>query len=193
MSHAADAKELNLKEIGDTIKSIRQKKGLKLRELSERTGLSNGFLSQIEHGQAQTSVGNLWKISQALEVPLGTFFAELDKDPINIVRKDERKHLSLPKSNRSYRLLSPDLNRKIEMILIILEPGITSEQRETVVHEGEECGYVISGQLGIIHGDKEYYLQEGDSAYLDCTLPHRFFNPGPDQSVSVWAMTPPSF
>jgi len=185
-------REINLKEIGDTIKNIRREKGMKLKEVAEKTGLSNGFLSQVENGQAQISLVNLWKISGVLGVPLAVFFAELDKQTLDIVRKDERKALKLPKSNVSYSLLSPDMSRKIEMLLITLEPG-EIDDHETIAHEGEECGFVIEGGLGIIQDGTKVILDEGDSVYLDSAIPHRFFNPGSGKSVSVWAITPPSF
>ncbi len=191
LSNSGD-REINLKEIGDTIKKIRREKGMKLKEVAEKTGLSNGFLSQVENGQAQISLVNLWRIAGILGVPLAVFFAELDKQTLDIVRKDERKHLKLPKSNVSYSLLSPDMSRKIEMLLIVMEPGEVDEH-ETISHEGEECGFVIEGQLGIIQDGNKVVLKEGDSVYLDSSIPHRFFNPGSEKSVSVWAITPPSF
>ncbi len=185
-------REINLKEIGDTIKNIRRERGMKLKEVAAKTGLSNGFLSQVENGQAQISLMNLWKISGVLGVPLAVFFADLDKQTMDIVRKDERKHLKLPKSNVSYSLLSPDMSRKIEMLLIVLEPG-EIDDHETISHEGEECGFVVEGELGIIQDGTKVILDEGDSVYLDSSIPHRFFNPGSGRSVSVWAITPPSF
>lgn len=41
--------------------------------------------------------------------------------------------------------------------------------------------------------DKEYILEEGDSIYLDSTIPHRYINIGEEECISIWAMTPPSF
>lgn len=193
MAEHDNGKEIQLKEIGEKIKAIRVQKNLKLKDLSDLTGLSNGFLSQVENGQAQISLGNLWKIAQVLEVHLGTFFEDLKSSSLTIVRREERKKLTLPKSNVSYRLLSPDLNRKIEMILIELNPGDYRESHEQITHEGEECGYVINGRLGIFYGGKEVILEQGDSVYFDSVIPHRFFNPGPEKSISVWAITPPSF
>ncbi|ACB86129.1 helix-turn-helix domain-containing protein [Natranaerobius thermophilus] len=184
--------EINLSEIGETIKKLRQTKDLKLKDVSEETGISTGLLSQIERGQVQASLGSLWKISKALEVPLGSFFEELNREKVSVVRKEDRKQLDIPRSNVIYQLLSPDMNRKIEMLLVTLKSGEV-EEHEKVTHEGEECGLVIKGKLGITVGDETITLEEGDSAYFDSTIPHRFFNPGDEESISVWAMTPPSF
>lgn len=52
------------------IKEIRTRQGLTLRELSRRTGISNGYLSEIENGQKNPSFFNMVIISKALKVQL---------------------------------------------------------------------------------------------------------------------------
>jgi mannose-6-phosphate isomerase-like protein (cupin superfamily) len=42
-------------------------------------------------------------------------------------------------------------------------------------------------------GEHTVYLEEGDSIYLLSEVPHRYFNPGPEQAIGVWAYTPPSY
>jgi mannose-6-phosphate isomerase-like protein (cupin superfamily) len=97
----------------------------------------------------------------------------------------------LPNSNVTYELLSP-LNRQMEMLLVKIEPGECSHDT-LMVHEGEECGYVLQGTMQIKYGAVEYTLQEGDSIYLDSTVPHRYINTGSITAVSIWTMTPPSY
>ncbi len=78
------------------------------------------------------------------------------------------------------------------MLMIEINPNEKIEA-ELISHEGEECGVVIKGTLRVISGDKIYDLNEGDSIYLDSTIPHKYINMGEELSVSVWAMVPPSF
>ncbi len=96
------------------------------------------------------------------------------------------------KSSRVYELLSPDLKKQIEMLMVEIKPN-ENISVEPISHDGEECGVIIKGTLRIISGDKIYDLQEGDSIYLDSTIPHQYLNMGDELSVSVWAMVPPSF
>ena len=46
--------------------------GLSLRELSERTNVSNAYLSQLERGRHEPSLRVLMAIASALGVPLGS-------------------------------------------------------------------------------------------------------------------------
>lgn len=178
-------------ELGEKIRSLRHKQKISIEQLSEMTRLSKGLISQIERDITGPSVASLWKISKALNVTMNYFFDEFeDSDPV--VRKDERKKIMLTKTNRTYELLCPNLKKAIEMLLIEIEP-FKCNTDELISHEGEECGVVIKGSLRVLSGEKVYDLNEGDSIYLDSTIPHRYINAGEDMSISVWAMVPPSF
>ena len=178
-------------EVGEKIRSLRHKQKISIEQLSAMSGLSKGLISQIERDITGPSVASLWKISKALNVTMNYFFDEYD-DFNQIVRKDERKKLIMRKSSRVYELLSPDLKKQIEMLMIEIKPN-ENISAELISHDGEECGVVIKGTLRIISGENIYDLQEGDSIYLDSTIPHQYLNMGEELSVSVWAMVPPSF
>lgn len=177
-------------QIGKKIRSLRQQQKLSIEQLSELTELSTGAISQIERDLVGLSVESLWRIAKALEVPIGYFFDEAASGVV--IRKDERRRIALPQSNLVYELLSPDMNRRIEFLLVRLDPGDTADHGQ-ISHPGEECGLVLKGELIVRWGDQTFRLQEGDSIYFASSIPHRFKNPGHQESVSVWAMTPPSF
>lgn len=178
-------------ELGDKIRSLRLKQKISIEQLSSMTGLSKGLISQIERDITGPSVASLWKISKALNVTMNYFFDEYD-DFNQVVRKNERKKIMMKNGDRTYELLCPNLKNQIEMLWIEIEPN-DSNSEELISHEGEECGVVLKGTLRILSGDNIYDLNEGDSIYIDSTIPHRYVNVGTELSVSVWAMTPPSF
>lgn len=63
-----------MQEIGEKIRYFRKERRLILREVSEMTGLSIGFLSQAERGRCNLSISSLQKISNVLRVPLMALF-----------------------------------------------------------------------------------------------------------------------
>jgi DNA-binding NtrC family response regulator len=65
------------RNIGTTVRELRQKRKLTLRQLSNRTGLSVSLLSQIERAESAASVSSLYKIAHALRVRLPELFAKL--------------------------------------------------------------------------------------------------------------------
>jgi transcriptional regulator with XRE-family HTH domain len=180
-------------DIGPKIRDLRKKHNLSIKSLAEITDLSTGLISQIERDLVIPSVVVLFKIAKALDVSIGYFFDEDEAYVASpVVRKAERKKIVIDKSNALYELLTPDLNRQIEFLRIVLKGG-DSNMDELVSHAGEECGIVLQGTLKIKFKDAEYILEEGDSIAFDCSKPHRYINIGKGECVSIWAMTPPSF
>ena len=178
-------------ELGAKIRELRKKQNISIDQLSEKTGLSKGLISQIERDITGPSVTSLWKICQAMNVTMNYFFDE--NENINrIVRKEDRKKIMMKNGDRVYELLSPNHQHQIEMLWIEIEAN-ESNSENLITHEGEECGVVLEGTLRVISGEQVFDLDTGDSIYLDSTIPHRYVNIGDTKSVSVWAMVPPSF
>lgn len=177
--------------LGKKIRQIRREKGLSLKEVAEKTGLTSSFLSQVERDLADPSITSMRKIAEALEVPIFYFLLNHEEHS-PVVRRDQRKVLRLPQSHLTYELLSPDLNRKMEVMMARLEPGAASSD-EPLSHPGEECIVVLEGCMDIDIGGEVYHLEEGDSIYYYAAVPHKLWNPGDKELVFLSAITPPLF
>jgi len=182
-------------KIGKVIREFRLARNMSIKELSKKTNLTSSLISQVERDLISPSLNSLAKISSALKVPMVSFFAEATPKPRPITRKKQRKKTVIFSSSHViYQLLSPDPDRKIEFLLVEIEPeGSENDENELISHTGEECGYVIKGELEVRLGKDRYYLKEGDSIYFQSRIPHRFKNIGKGKVISIWAMTPPSF
>ena len=135
-------------DLGEKIRSERLKKPLTLKQLAEKTKLSISFLSEIERGLSQPSMASLRRISQALGISLLSF-QDADAGPsvppdnqrldiapypepgryikeVQVVRADQRKKLAYPGRSGFYELLTPDLNRQLEVLYLRMEPGFNS-------------------------------------------------------------------
>ncbi len=168
--------------IGKKIKKLRQEKGLTLQELSEKTGLSKGLISQIENEQVSPPISTLMKIANGLNVEISYFFEQDEPtEKITVVRKNERISSGRRgiKGNinigYSYELLAHKRPHKhMEPFLVTFEP----KERDDVImfnHEGEEFHFVLEGKLEMIAENHEpIILEEGDSLYFDSSIPHGF-------------------
>jgi transcriptional regulator with XRE-family HTH domain len=58
------------RDLGRRIAAVRRRKGLTQAQLSTRAGISHNFLARMEIGDRHTTFGTLWKIADALDVPL---------------------------------------------------------------------------------------------------------------------------
>lgn len=177
--------------LGEKIRTKRMEKQLTLKELAEKTGVTQGFLSQVERDIADPSITSLRRIAHALNVPI--FYFLIDDEKTNpVVRKNQRKVLRFPDSHLTFELLSPDLNRSIEMMKARLEPGAVTCD-DPLTHPGEENIFIIQGQMKILIGEDVYILGEGDSIYYFSSIPHKIWSIGPEDLVFISAITPPAF
>jgi transcriptional regulator with XRE-family HTH domain len=66
-----DPWKAQLEALGALLRAQRRAADLSLRDLAERTKVSNAYLSQLERGLHEPSLGVLTAIASALGVPLG--------------------------------------------------------------------------------------------------------------------------
>jgi len=178
--------------LGDTIRKVRKKNNLKLKEIADETGLSISYLSQVELNKIEPSLTALRKISIALDRPVFSFLLEERDFRDNVVRKNQRKTFKASESSISLQLLTPDVSGQLEMIYWEVEAGDYSSP-ELLSHIGEECTFVISGKGKFEFENSCILLEAGDSIYIPKKVAHRTFNPGPELYLAVTAITPPSF
>ena len=60
--------------LGATISELRKKRGLKQYTLAEKCGITQTYLSQIEHDKKEPNLSTLREISNALDLPLPVIF-----------------------------------------------------------------------------------------------------------------------
>lgn len=177
--------------IGGKLKELRKEKGLSILQLSELADVSTGQISQIERGMVVPSVVSIWKLAQALGTNINTFFDDKKNDRV-LIRNGDHKTIIMNKGNGVYQLLSPGSgDHLIDFVKITLKGGQTYDKDNNgLSHEGEECGFVLSGTLTVYLNGEDCILHEGDSIYFNSTLPHMYKNNTDEDCVSIWAMTP---
>lgn len=65
-----------LRRLGAVLRARRLAEGLSLRQLSTRTSVSNAYLSELERGLHEPSLGVLFAIASALDAPLGDILVQ---------------------------------------------------------------------------------------------------------------------
>ena len=113
--------------MGSKVKELRKAKGLGLKEVSKKLGLSPSLLSQIENDKVTPSIATLFKIANFLGKKT-SFFLDDDMDELYfespVVKSTERMILHSKNSKIRYELLNPKLrDAKVEFLEVILEKG----------------------------------------------------------------------
>ncbi len=188
-------------DVGTKIKELRTIKNMNAKDLASKAKISVGMLSQLENGSTQGSVETLRKIARVLNTTLAELFTDDDAidikcsndDSIYVVKKDERKKISFPDPLYNCELLVPDLQGDIEFVLVNLEANRITDEIIPHTKGGEECNYVLKGQIVVTLNDKEFILNKGDCIRFNPEIPHKIENRSLKKASYISAITPVSF
>jgi transcriptional regulator with XRE-family HTH domain len=177
-----------INEIADKIKDLRKEKGLTLKDLSTKTGLSVSFLSQVENGASSLAITSLKKIAEAFDVAINYFF-DVPQVHNFLVKSEEEEIFKMEGSDSEFIRLSGDFpNRKLEALITIIPPE--HKHGSNFTHPGEEFVYVLEGALIVDINGTEYLVKAGDSIHYPSTLSHQWANPLKQETKILSVLTP---
>lgn len=182
--------------LGEVIRGLRQARGLSLRDLSKRSGLSVSFLSLVERGLSSPALTSLSSLAKALDTGIAAFFEQQPGGDVgtgpHMSHAGEDAHLTIASSGRTYQLLSGrSSSLTLEPLFVTIPPGQALE--EPYSHEGEEFAYMLSGTLLYRIDGREYRLHPGDSIHFKSTVPHAIYNDSDGEVEAIWVCTPRLF
>ena len=168
-------KETGVVDVGYRLRVLREERGVSMRSLARRSGLSANALSMIERGLTSPSVSTLTKLANALEVPIMAFFRkEPDRQNVVFCKADDRNRIDF---TRGYweGLGSEFFSGRIEAFLLTLEDGGTSGPHG-MIHTGYEFVYCLEGKIEYEVDGQIYQIATGDSLIFAANLLHRWRN-----------------
>jgi transcriptional regulator with XRE-family HTH domain len=162
-------------KLGKRIQTYREKLGMSVEDLAERTSLATGLIADIESSSVSPALGVTVKLARALGQRVGTFMDDyIVKDPI-ITRSAERaegiaSHKGKTQGHYRYCALGAGkADRHMEPFFVTITP---TDEREKSTHEGEEFVIVVEGQVELQYGQDTHLLKEGDTMYYNSLVPH---------------------
>jgi transcriptional regulator with XRE-family HTH domain len=184
-------------DLGPRLREAREQRGVGLRSLAKRVGVSASLVSQVERGTVTPSVGTLYAIVRELDVSMDALFSEAPRHRLDlsdevhhgpVQRRDSRATIYLASGVRWERLTAEpdpilDFQRNTYAV------GAESCPRDALItHGGREYGYVVSGLLELTVGNETYALGAGDAASFSSRTPHRLANMGDEPTETLWAV-----
>ena len=175
--------------IGENIKNLRLQCGLTQEELADRCELTKGYISQLENDLTSPSITTLEDILSALGSNFTEFFSEKTEEKVVF---SEEEYIEKITDGFTLNWLVPSAQKNVmEPVRMALNPEAKTE--EDFPHEGEEFGYVLSGEIVIVLGNKKYRCKKGQSFYYSTDKKHYIMNDKNKQAVFIWVSSPPNF
>lgn len=166
-------------DIGTKIRTIRNRKKITIAQMSEETGLSKGFISNVENNNTSPSINTLQTIAAFLKIPLPYLLLEKEEH-MTVTRKNERE-ITI---NKEFDLKVENLARRGGLSIRLVELPKGASTSDNNAHEGEECHLVLKGKILAEQGEDSYILEEGDTFSWCASVPHYVKNIG-DDTASV--------
>jgi len=165
--------------MGQLVRRLRVRKGLRLEDLARNTGFTKGFLSKIENGKSSPPIATLLRVAEALDVDAAVL---LQPPGGNGSAKDPHASLHVTPARRTlvenrgtgydyFALAARRLHKAMEPFLITVRPEDVNP-RKTFQHPGEEFIFVLEGRMDYKVGQENFHLGPGDSLYFDSSRPH---------------------
>jgi transcriptional regulator with XRE-family HTH domain len=137
--------------LGARLRHLRRERGCTLQEVSDGSGLTPSFLSRLERGIVNISVGNLRKVASFFGVPITHFFTEELVPRGIVIRASARRVDELPKDHVRRASLLPDeaghlgaegqLACSLGSQVMRLSPGdVLYQRRPVALHWSNEGG-----------------------------------------------------
>jgi DNA-binding XRE family transcriptional regulator/uncharacterized cupin superfamily protein len=158
--------------LGERLKQARLARNMSLTALARLSGLSKGFLSQIETGSTNPSLGSLQRLAQALSLSISDLVAtEAIRPAVTVPSRPRQLRRVQPSSDKS-SLTQVSSNSLGVVCMVHLLPG---SYLEAAAATGSDDAYVmvLSGEAHYTQAGTSLKLAEGDSLTFSLAQTYR--------------------
>ena len=174
-------------DVGIRLRDLREERNLSMRALARMSGLSANALSMIERSKSSPSVSTLYKLADAMEVPITAFFrTETPQKEVVYLKGNERTRV--PFHRGLWEGLGGEyFSGRVEPFMLTLESGANSG-RFPMAHTGHEFVLCLRGKLEYQVENQFFVLEPGDTLIFAAELKHQWRNPGNTVTNAVFVL-----
>lgn len=191
------ASQDELAVLGLKLRHARTVRGMRLSDLAAVSGCSESLLSKIENGKTIPSLNTLHSLAKGLGLTIAKLLSDDAALKGVVMREGQRPVLSrmglggYGVDGVETELLIPfGAESALQATLLHVQPGARSDGMRQ--HEGDEVGYIVSGQITLTVDNESYFLKAGDAFFFPSMRPHGIANPGALPAIVIWVNTPPT-
>ena len=180
-------------DVGARLRQARLAKGMTLRAVGAKIGLSAAFLSRLERGQVSSSIAHLIQISELYGTHVSTLFAgpEPGAERTHVVFRAGQAGAAQPIETTGYRyepLIREWAGQMIDAFLLTFP--VRNRTDVMTAHEGEEMLYLLRGRIVFRLGSEAIPLEAGDAIYFRSDIPHMGKNTGEADAQALIVTAP---
>lgn len=164
-----------LPNVGEILKGLRMGRRMSLEEVARRSGLSQSFLSALERGKTDVSLGRLSRLARVFEHDISSFlgFTARYSHPYRVSQRD-RLTVVRGRGVHYEAIRLPGIDLEIDMM--DFEPGAGFDAE--LAHEGLDVVLVVGNEIVLSVAGEDHALSAGDCVVYSAGFKHRLRNDG---------------
>ncbi len=165
-----------IREMARRIRELREIENLSVKDMAEKTGVSESEYTDCENGLCDLSFAFIYRCALAFNVDVTDIIE--GRSPTlksyTVTRCGEGQRIEQAHGMTYYNLAAAFRNRIAEPLYVCSKysESAQSGEIEVTTHAGQECDIVIEGHLKVRIGEHTEVLGPGDSVYYDSSTPH---------------------
>ena len=177
--------------LGDRLRAIRRQLGLALSAVADGTAISTSFLSLVENGRSDITLGRLRRLLDFYAITYSDLLPEEEPPDVRLVRAHERRHLPSPVEGIDVALLTHGSDH--DMVALQADYAVGAHLHDYATGGGEAFLLVLEGDLRVTLGaSAPLDLAAGDALYYETSTRIEIRNAGtvPARVVAVGRRAP---
>lgn len=170
-----------------------------MKQLADAAGCSESLISKIEKGRLAPSLSILHRLASALGTSMAQLFLDAEAETalgVTVMPAGTRPRVEVdPKIETSgswfERILPISRGGLLQANILRIPSGAMTEA--LAVHDGEEFGYVLTGEIEVIVNGVTHRLRKGDVIHFPSSLQHGYRNVSSTEAEVLWVNSPPTF
>jgi transcriptional regulator with XRE-family HTH domain len=163
------------------LRELRTSKGMTLEEVATSARIDVSTLSRLESGKRRLALDHLPRLAEALAVSTDDLLREPER-PDPRVRGTAHTHNDVT----YWPLTRQGPAGGLHAFKIRISAKRKTPPAERPVHEGHDWVYVLSGELRLILGDRDFTIKPGEAAEFSTWEPHWFgVVDGPVEAIAI--------
>jgi transcriptional regulator with XRE-family HTH domain len=163
----------SIPDVGRILQRLREQRKVSVRELAEKSGLSESFIRAVERGESDISLGRLARLARFFEYDLGSFLGFTSKlSRPNFVGKESRATINRGRGVKYQALHLTGID--VDLVLVDLAPH--SKFKDEITHEGIDVVYVTQGEVVLVVDGADYPMSESECCVFSAAYRHGIRN-----------------
>lgn len=164
----------HIAEIAERLRELREISGFTTQEVAQKISVTVVDYEKYESGVVDIPVSVLYAFANCFGVTLTELLTgeKARLHTYSLVKKDKGIGIERSKHYKYKSLAYSYAGRKVEPLLVYVEPEPENIKLVPNSHEGHEFHYCLEGKYVISIGKHEVTVSEGDSLYFDSKNPH---------------------